>query len=77
MQVITTVTQKGQVTLPKKIREHIGIGIYNKVFVEAKDDYIAIKPAFDIFEIAGTMKPKKKKPVLQARKNMEKQYRRF
>ncbi len=77
MQVITTVTQKGQVTLPKKIRERIGINIYNKVFVEAKDDYIAIKPAFDILEIAGRIKLKNKKPILQARKNMEKYYQRF
>jgi AbrB family looped-hinge helix DNA binding protein len=79
MQVITTVTQKGQVTLPKQLREAAGISLYGKVFVEADAGQITIKPGTDIFDLAGTFKPKKNKnkSVLQARSYMEKHYKRF
>ncbi len=78
MQVITTVTQKGQITLPKHFRENIGIGKYDKVIVEAGKDYIKIKPTFDLLDIAGTFYPQKnkKKSALDARKYMEKLYKR-
>lgn len=79
MQVITTVTQKGQVTLPKQLREAVGISVYDKVFVEADADQITIKPSKDIFDLAGTFHPKKNKnkSPSQARSLMEKQYKRF
>jgi len=79
MQVITTVTQKGQVTLPKAIREALNIDKYDKVTIEAKEDYIKIKPTFDILDIAGTFHPKKnkRKTALDAREYMETHYKRF
>lgn len=79
IQVITTVTQKGQITLPKAIRDAFNIDKYDKVTIEAKDDYIKIKPTFDILDIAGTFYPRKnkKKSALDARKYMEKHYKRF
>ena len=78
MQIITTVTQKGQVTLPKKMREILGINEYDKVFVEADKDHIKIKPTEDILDLAGKYKKKmKKKPILKAREQMEKNYKRF
>ncbi len=78
MQVITTVTQKGQVTLPKQFRDNIGIDKYDKVIVEAGKDHIKIKPTFDLLDIAGTFYPRKnkKKSALDARKYMEKHYKR-
>lgn len=76
MQVITTtVTQKGQVTLPKSIREAFNIDKYDKVIIEAKDDYIKIKPTFDILDIAGTFRPHRRKSVLKAREYMETHYK--
>lgn len=79
MQVITTVTQKGQITLPKQFRDKLGIEKYDKVTVEAQKDHIRIKPSFDILDIAGTFYPRKnkKKSVLDARQYMEKHYKRF
>ena len=79
MQVITTVTQKGQVTLPKAIRDAFNIDKYDKVTIEAKEDYIKIKPTIDILDLAGTLHPRKnnKKSALDARKYMEKHYKRF
>lgn len=77
MQVITTITQKGQVTLPKKIRSLFGIHEYDRVFVEAGNDHIKIKPAEDILDLAGKFEVKNKKPILKARESMEKHYKRF
>ena len=77
MQVVTTVTQKGQITLPKKLREIFGIEEYDRVSIEAGVDHIKIKPAEDILDLAGKFKPKHKKPLLKAREYMEKHYKRF
>lgn len=76
MQVITTVTQKGQVTLPKAVREAFGIDKYDKVTIEAKSGYIKIKPTVDILDIAGTFHPRQRKSVLKAREYMETHYKR-
>lgn len=77
MQIITTVTQKGQVTLPKKVREMFGVKKYDKVLVEPRTDYIKIKPTEDIIDLAGKYKSDKNKSPLKARKFMEKNYRRI
>lgn len=79
MQVVTTVTQKGQITLPKQFREKFGIDKYDKVSIEAKQDYIKIKPTFDLLDIAGTFYPRKNKnkTALKAREYIEKHYKRF
>lgn len=76
MQVITSVTQKGQITLPKKIRNAVGIKPYTKIKLEVDKNIIKIKPQFDILDIAGTLKPVNKKPVLNAREKFEKNYTR-
>ena len=76
MQFITTVTQKGQVSLPKKLREALGISQYDKVFVEGAIDHIKIKPAEDILNLASHFKTRTKKSPLKARELMEKKYKR-
>ena len=44
----TKVTQKGQVTIPKPIRDHLGIGPGSKVeFKRAADGSVVIAPADD------------------------------
>lgn len=79
MQVITTVTQKGQITLPKLFRDALGIGTYDKVIIEAGKNHLKIKPTVDLLDIAGTFHPQKnkRKSALQAREYMEKHYKRF
>lgn len=78
IQVTTTVTQKGQITIPKNLRDKFGINYYDKVYIEAKRDHIRIKPTVDIMDIAGTLHPRKNKnkSALQAREYMAKHYKR-
>ncbi|MBU1017028.1 MAG: AbrB/MazE/SpoVT family DNA-binding domain-containing protein [Patescibacteria group bacterium] len=73
---ITTVTQKGQVTIPKILRDAVGIETYKKVSVKSKGKYIFIYPNKDILDIAGKIKTQNKKPALLAREYLEKGYER-
>jgi AbrB family looped-hinge helix DNA binding protein len=76
MQVLTTITQKGQLTIPKKLRENYSLEEYDSVFLEEGTDHIKIKATKDILDLAGKIKPKKKKHILKAREEMEKKYKR-
>ena len=78
MKFITTITQKGQITIPKEIRDNLSIELYDKVIVEKADDHIRIIPTQDILDIADKFKTKKfahMNPV-EARKHMENNYKR-
>ncbi|MCX6705802.1 MAG: AbrB/MazE/SpoVT family DNA-binding domain-containing protein [Candidatus Woesebacteria bacterium] len=80
MQILTTtVTQKGQVTLPKMMRDMLNILPNSKVVVSLAKESIKIKPVGpDILDLAGTFKiPKGAPGVLEAREFMEKNYSRF
>ena len=77
MQMITTVTQKGQVTIPLAIRKQLNIKTYGRVLVELVGDYVKIKPVEDIVDLAGTFKTKVRKSPVVARAEMEKNYDRF
>lgn len=76
MQSISPVTQKGQVTIPVKMRKKLVIGQYGKVRLVAEKDHIKIYPTKDILDLAGTFIPKKMKPILKAREAMERSYKR-
>jgi len=73
----TCVTQKGQITLPKKLRDRFGIAAWSKVIVAADAAGIRIEPTQDIVSLAGTFVPKIPKPVMDARDAMENKYQRF
>ena len=72
MQVITSITQKGQVSLPKSFRELLGMKEYDRVMVTKGIDHIIIKPLEDVLDLAGSYKPKKRKSILKARVEFEK-----
>ncbi len=74
-----TITQKGQVTIPKKLRVKYGFRNYDRVIIEPGKDHVKIKPVKDILDLAGTFKPRKNAnvSVLKAREEMEKSYERF
>ena len=74
MHVSTSVTQKGQVTLPKKIRDKFGLKTYDRVRVEDRGDHIAVIPTKDVVDLAGAFKSKKS--VLNAREKFEEDYSR-
>lgn len=77
MNGITTVTQKGQVTIPAWLRSKYDLEAYSRVQVQAGDGYIKISPVEDILKMAGSIKPIKNRPIMKAREYMEKHYKRF
>lgn len=79
LQATTTVTQKGQITLPKFLREKVDINLFDKVVVKLGRGKLVIESTKDILDMAGSLVPKKNKDktALQAREAMEKQYSRF
>lgn len=77
MQVLTTLTQKGQVTIPKTLRDKFKIGAYDKVQVAEGNGFIKITPTTDILDLAGTFSLPKGKSALGARRILEKTYKRF
>lgn len=75
---LSTVTQKGQVTIPVYFRNKFGLKVNSRVsFVEKKGE-IVIKKEPDLVDLAGTFKPKKNVGVdsLVAREYMETHYER-
>ena len=71
----SSVTQKGQVTIPKEMRDKLLIKKDSQVRFELADGHIKIfPPGPSIFELAGTFKVPKNRPVMKAREYMEKHY---
>lgn len=56
----TTITQKGQVTIPVAIRQMVNFKPRQKVTVTVQDNAVMIKPAVDFFGLRGSIKTKKK-----------------
>lgn len=57
---ITTMTQKGQVTIPKKIRDELGLKAGDKVVSEKFGKEIRVKAVPDFFSFRGSIKSKRK-----------------
>ena len=76
MTYTSTVTQKGQITLPKSARTKLNIKIRQKVNIQVEKSYIKISPTSDILSLAGFLKNKVKQPsnILEARDKLEKDY---
>lgn len=74
----TTITKKGQITIPKPIRDVLGLETGEKLSVELEKEKeeIKIKPYPDILELAGKIKVKKKIDPVKAREYMETHYER-
>lgn len=76
---LATVTQKGQITIPKEMREKLNISLKSRVLVSVSNGSVQIKRAGpSIFELAGKFKiPNGMPGILEAREQMEKSYYRF
>lgn len=58
---ISTVTQKGQATIPAPIRKRLGLKPGEKIiFEEENSNEVFLKRAIDISELRGSLKPKVK-----------------
>jgi len=49
------VLPKGQITLPKKIRQHLGINVGDALVIEEEKDRIIIKKGKTIYDFIGTL----------------------
>ncbi len=50
---ISTISVKGQITLPARLRRKLGMRPNDRVVIEAVEDAIVIKRATDFFELEG------------------------
>lgn len=57
---VTTLTKKGQVTIPKRIREYLGIKPRDRVKFEIEKGAVKIKPARTLDLNFGKVKPKRR-----------------
>ena len=71
----TTVTKKGQMTIPKEVRKALGIGKNTQVELEVdkEDKVIKIKNIPDLSEVKG-MVENPEQDISEAREKMEKEY---
>lgn len=64
MNLITTISEKGQVTIPIAIRDLLGLEPFDKlVFTVEKEKIVAEAMKPNILALYGSVKPKNKKPV--------------
>ena len=57
---ITTLTKKGQVTIPKRIREYLGIKSNDKIEFEIRKGKVEIRPALSLDVNFGRVTPSRK-----------------
>lgn len=64
-----TMTSKGQITIPKALREILGLSTAQKIQMSIMPDQAAmvITPASDFLKIAKTITPKRRLDVLKGR----------
>ena len=62
---VSTITSKGQITIPKKIREHLHVQAGDKIdFILDKSGKVVFEPAtLDVAELKGMLQRKSMKPV--------------
>lgn len=56
----STVTQKGQVTIPVSVRRRWGLKPQQRVAFVKKGDSVEIRPMVDFFALRGSVKTRKK-----------------
>ena len=74
MMYSTTVTQKGQITLPAKVRKFLGVTYRDSVVVRVEKGRVLVEPARDILDMAGSVRPVKGVDAVAVREEMEKVY---
>jgi AbrB family looped-hinge helix DNA binding protein len=67
---VSTISSKGQITLPASLRRKLGIKPHDRVRVELGDQAILVKPAPDLFVLEGFLG--KALPVAVERARMRK-----
>lgn len=70
----TTITQKGQLTIPKIIRDRLNLKPNIQVIISFENQALKIKPSHTILDIAGTFKPQNVVSALTLRQKMSQSY---
>ncbi|MBL7155986.1 MAG: AbrB/MazE/SpoVT family DNA-binding domain-containing protein [Candidatus Pacebacteria bacterium] len=75
MPEFSTITEKGQVTIPSSIRKEWDIEPGQKVaFVRRKNKTVEVKPAVDFFVLRGSIKSDKRYSDKKANKAIDKYF---
>lgn len=72
MQGISTITQKGQVAIPKSIRDHFNLNPTDKLHFSVMDNKIIAEPVLSINSMFGIVKAKKVLTKKQMKKIVKK-----
>ena len=59
----STLTKKGQVTIPRKIRDALSLKPNDSVVFVHRDNEIIIKPLHNIFSLRGSVKTNEKEDI--------------
>ena len=54
---VSTISSKGQITLPSKFRKELGLKPNDRVSIEASGNSIVIRKAVDLLDLAGFLGP--------------------
>ena len=75
----TTITSKGQITIPRDIRDIFDLKPSQKIIIDIGDDKkeIRLRPGKNFLEAARKIKVKNKTNVLRARELLESSYERI
>ena len=78
MRYSTTITKKGQMTVPKQVRESFNILAPSQITLDVDEDKKSFRiiPQKDILDMAGRFKAKKTQGILKAREKFESKYER-
>jgi len=69
--LISTVTQKGQVTIPKQIRNALQLKTNDKVIFVRRGDSIILKPVKDILSLRGVVETDESKDLSSIREKVK------
>lgn len=56
---LSTITQKGQIVIPQPIRDALQLKASTRVYLEAKDNAILVKPALTVQQALGMIRTDK------------------
>lgn len=77
MKEFSTITKKGQVTIPKSFREKLGLRYFTKIILDLDESegVIKIRASKDALDMAGELEIEDKDSILKAREALETSYK--
>lgn len=78
MKGFSTITKKGQVTIPKVFREKLGLKHFTKIALDLDENegVVKIRASKDILDMAGEFEIEDRRSILKAREALETSYKR-